>query len=226
MASALNRILREDERQEKLLEAAIHAADALDAVRRRSLYRHVAKRVEADATGAKEPEQEQGATKASKPARQPSKSNGKGSYADAAEDYVLAHKKGSTTREISDAIGQNYGSADGTLRYIEAKRETIERRDNKWFPVANAKRAVRERPTSIGQAITTVFEKNGNTPLAAKDIFKGVKAVLPDAKKGSVDAQLVGMRKNDLLVQKGEAPHGGGLYCLAKMEGAQAASAN
>jgi hypothetical protein len=223
MASALNRILREDERQEKLLEVALHAADALDAVRSRSLYRHVAKRVEADAAGSSEPKP----VAADKPTSKPSKSNGEGHYTKKAEEYVFANgKKGVTTREVSNAIGQSYGSADGTLRHVAEKWKTIVRRDDKWFPVPNAKRrADNEGTITIGQAITTTFHRNGNTPLAAKDIFKGVKAVLPAAKKGSVDAQLVAMRKNGTLVQNGTAPHGGGLYHLAT-GGADAANVN
>lgn len=229
MGSKVESALREDERQEKLLADAIRAADLLDAVRRRSLYRHVLKRVEADVAGAPKSKRSQTAPKPTTDTASSngSKTNGAGTYTDQGEEFVLASKKGVTTRQFADHSGQSYGSADGTLRYVAENRGTIIRRDDKWFPVPGAKRRpTKNQAVTIGAAVTMVFEKNGNSPLAAKDIFKGVKATLPDAKKGSVDAQLVGLRKDGTLVQKGTAPHGGGLYHLANYGGAQAANAN
>lgn len=227
MASVLHRILREDERQEKLLEDAIHAADALSPEGRRRLYRHLVKRIEAEATGTGtvEPKRTSSDTKSNP---KPTNSDDKVPFTEKAEEFVFANgKKGVTTRQVADHIGQNYGSAHGTLHYVAEKWETIVRRDDAWFPAPNAKRrGSGDRPVTIGETISAVFRRNGNTPLAAKDIFKGVKATLPDAKKGSVDAQLVGMRKDGTLVQNGEAPHGGGLYHLADHGGASTANAN
>jgi len=216
----IKQALREDERQEKLLEEALRVSDLLDPVRRRSLFRHVLKQVEADAPRV--------STKAKKPKPTPTteKPEGATSYANRAETFVLANKKGVTTRQVSDHIGQNYSSTDSTLRHVLDTRHTIEHRDNLWVPSGKANGAARKRPMTHAEAIAAAFERVGNKPMAAKDIFKAVTEIIPTAKKPSIDAQLVYMRRRGALVQKGDAPHGGGLYCLANFGGAQAATAS
>lgn len=204
------------------------------------LFQHVKARILADAAGpiaeeaaviVSDAESPKPARKArrvqpTKPTGKRRKTNGEGSYMDRAEAHVLSHKNGVTTRQVAEVIGQEYGSAHGTLRLVAKSRKTIVRRSKKWVPVPNAKRQVREHKMTIGDAVTTVFKRNDNQPLAAKDIYRSVKVMLPDAKKGSVDAQLVHLRKDGMLVQKGTAPHGGGLYCLANHGGAHAAVPN
>jgi hypothetical protein len=221
-AQKLNQILREDERQENLLEDAIRTADALDAVRSLRLYRHVMKRVEnlASATVTEVKASEPAPT--SMPTTAPM-TGGKVTYADKAEAFIFANaKKGVTTRAVGEAIGQNYRSADATIRYVVDRRKSVERRDNKWFPKGDAKPDQgHDRELTNGEAITTVFQRNGNTPLAAKDVFVAVKAISPKAKKGSVDAQLVVMRNEGKIVRSGDAPHGGGLYHLTNLGGAK-----
>ena len=213
MDAELKRALREDERQEKLLAEAIRTLGLLDPVRRRSLYRHLMEQIKADTSEIKPTSEKP------KPVAQKNEAT---SFADRAEAFVLASKKGVTTRQVSDHIGQNYGSTDSTLRYI-MKRGTIARRDNLW--VSSGARGS-ARPMTLAEAVTAAFEQVNNRPMAAKEIFGGVHELMPTAKKPSVDATLVYMRRSGALVQKGDAPHGGGLYCLAKFGGAQAAAAN
>jgi hypothetical protein len=225
--SPLDLVLAEDERQEKLLVVAMAAADVLAPATRRRLFRHLKMGLELETkVGHEAPKPKAASTtngKKAPPSPEPSDDT---SFLDKAEALVLAKKTGITTREVADTIGQKYRSADGTLRHIASVRKTIEKIDHEWFPVDPNREAVpREVKLTIRRVITQVFEKNGNKPLAAKDVFAAAALIKPDLKKGSVDAELVLMRQADLLVQNGTSPQGGGLYHLVN-GGAQTASAN
>lgn len=134
-----------------------------------------------------------------------------GSFADRAEALVLRSPHGLTTKEVADGIGQAVASCDGTLRLL-VKRGTIERRDNKWWPLTLKVVTTPQRKT-LRDLISEVITAAGK-PIGASDIFHGVLALKPDAKRPSIDAELVRMRKDNLLVQQGVGANNGGLFVL------------
>ncbi len=141
------------------------------------------------------------------------------SFTDRAEEFVLAHPDGVKTREVADGIGQDVSSVDGSLRLV-MKRGTITRKGRLWLPITKkangaAKHEVPGRIT-IRDLINRVFASNGNTPLGAAALYEALKRLQPDINRSSVDGEMNRMRKENLLVQVGVGPNGGGLYQLAK----------
>lgn len=213
MSDQLRRVLEEDKRQEKLLRAAIEAADSLSPVSRRALYRSLENRLLTDLRG--------GGTGLPDGPLNRSTSVEKGTFVDKAHEFLLARKEGATTREVAGAIGQELGPADATLRYLANDRKIASRRGKLWFAKAPPKGTASEREPTLTHVIRQVFENNGNRPLAANELFAAVQETLPNVRKGSVDTLSGRMRKRGELVRNGSGARGG-LYHLARSGGGDA----
>lgn len=146
-------------------------------------------------------------------------STAKQSFTDKAEAFVLARPAGVKTRDVADGIGQDVSSVDGSLR-AAMKRGRITRRGRLWLPLPQKANGAskHEAPgrTTIRDLISRVFASNGNTPLGAAALYEALKRLQTDINRSSVDGEMNRMRKENLLVQVGVGPNGGGLYQLAK----------
>jgi hypothetical protein len=106
MASALNRLLREEERQEKLLESALAAAKALAPAGRRRLYLQLGRQIESEATDSDVNAEPVAAPKQPKSARKPQKAkvadkaNGEAKFVDLAEDFAKGPDHVNKTRRL------------------------------------------------------------------------------------------------------------------------------
>ncbi len=154
-------------------------------------------------------------TKPPKPAREPKAQavDGKGTYVDRAEAFVLLHPEGVSTRQVADAIGQKISAVDGTLRQL-LKKGTVERRGRQWFPMG-APVAPKPKKPGIREDILAVY-KAEKGPLSAGAIWRGVLKIKPDSNKASVDGEIHRMKHatTPLLEQVGVGENNGGLYAL------------
>jgi hypothetical protein len=135
---------------------------------------------------------------------------GKGTYVDQAEEFVLSHPEGVTTTEVAEAIVQPPNNADGTLRQVMKTRKTIERRDDKWWPATTPKVETGRR--TIRTTIVEVFVAAGGASLDASEIWQGLLKIQPEIKKASVENELNRMRKEKLLRPDGPGRNKGSAY--------------
>lgn len=207
--SLVNQIVQQAREKKARREAAIAAVMGLPLDERRDVLADLIMLAEAE-------EQPVTAPKPQEPPTSASAGQKRRTYVDRAEALILASPNGLTTTEIARAIGQAPTNADGTLRQL-LKRGTVERRDGKWYPVSVSSAPVvgaKPKAKTLRGLITEVLT-TANTPLGATDIFNGLVRLKPDAKRPSVDAELVRMRHDKLLVQKGVGANNGGLFVLA-----------
>jgi len=140
--------------------------------------------------------------------------SGHGSYVDKAEAYVLAHPEGVETAQVGKAIGQTTMNADGSLRQVMKNRKTIERRDRKWFPAADA--PAQPSKNTIRTKIINVFLAM-KKPLDSTDIWEAVKRLDPNINRGSFEGEMNRLRRDRLItaIEGKQGKHGSGVYVLA-----------
>lgn len=129
--SAVDRIMHEYRVSKRRFDAVISAVEVLSTEQRKELVAVLLEGLEgaAKGTGPVEPVQRR------RPARVPP--NGappRARKTDRAE-AVVRERPGLTSQEIGVIIQQARPAADSTLRQVETRRGTIERRDGRWYPV-------------------------------------------------------------------------------------------
>lgn len=201
--SVIERIVEQARKAKERKAAVLSAFRSLEASERREVLADLILEAEAEAQPTAE--------RAPSTNGQPGQS---GSFTDRAEAFVLAHPDGVTTRQVADAIGQDVSSVDGSLRNA-MKRGRITRTGRLWVPVASAETAKTPK-TTIRSLIERVFAEGDNKPLGAAALFEALKRFQPDINRSSVDGEMNRMRKDNLLIQVGVGPNGGGIYKLAK----------
>jgi hypothetical protein len=131
---------------------------------------------------------------------------------DRAEALVWAHPDGITAAEVGKVIRQDPKTASSTLHQVAKTRGTIF-----WSHTRRAWRPAGEhcwtRPkTTLRDAITAAL--SAGTPLGTAGIVHAVKKALPDAAYPSVASEVMRMRVDKLIVERGRSGRGM-LYGLA-----------
>jgi hypothetical protein len=218
--SDFNKIVEEERERQRLEDERRKLEDAAFAVvmrlSRESQRALLVRLIDAqEATSTPKPKAKPSSDNGPKPpkATPETKGDGKATFVDSAEAFVLLHPEGVSTRQVADAIGQKISAVDGTLRQL-LKRGTVERRGRQWFP-KGAPVAVKPKKPGIREDILAVY-KADRGPLSAAAIFRGVQKIKPDANKASVDGEIHRMKHatKPLLVQAGVGENNGGLYAL------------
>jgi hypothetical protein len=209
--SVIDRIVEQARESKRRKENIIAAVAALSPEERREVLAELILQAEAD-------EAKTSSTPEKRPRARRRVAGPETTYTEKAEAYVLANPQGVKTVDVSKAIGQDASSVDGTLRNL-MKRGRITRQGRLWVPVPTKTNNVAAQPPrpermTIRDRITQVFKDNGNKPLGAAELFEALKRVEPEINRSSVDGEMNRMRKDNLLVQAGTGPHGGGLYNL------------
>lgn len=132
-------------------------------------------------------------------------------FTDKAEAFVRAHPEGTTTAQVSDAIGQERAGAHVSLSQVAKTRKSIAKRGmGMWYPIESA--PPEEVTATHRDWIRLVLEER--SPLGSGDIFHAVQRVVPDAKKPSVVGEIHRMLGDGLIVVAGAGARGQ-LYRLA-----------
>jgi hypothetical protein len=224
----VDEILREDRDRERRLRAAREAAEALTKEELRTFLAEQIRRIEnGSAKGAKRqrrrsitpaeavtapPTVMRSAPEAAKIAPPTSMIHNvaeKPKFVDLAEAYVAKHPNGVTVTEVAEAIGQNEGSADGTLRHLARSRGSIEKQDGRWVPTG-----VKPSPPKATLRTTILAVLCKGKPLGTGDVHEAVLKTMPDALRPSVGGEIGRLKTEGLIIERGRGARGP-LYVLA-----------